>query len=420
VVQHRVLTAAVDDGLRRRADDLAAATALAIPDALIGVDDDSAAQLTTPDGVVLVESPNLGGAGEIGTAPGEGGEAISVQFLMAPDDSFRVLSRRIASPVGPVVLHVAAATDDVTDSVAALRNSLLVAIPATVMALAATIWLMVGRALRPVEEIRREVDAITETDFGRRVPVPASDDEIERLARTMNGMLDRLEGGVLRLQRFVADASHELRSPLTRIRTELEVDQANRSSADLAATHDSVLHEVVEMERLVGDLLYLARSDAGEQQIRRQPVDLDDLLLEEAERQRVLTDIEVNVSGVSGGQVLGDRAQLRRMVGNLASNAVRFAATSIWLAVEERAGSVVMSVADDGPGVAAADREFVFERFARTDEGRSRDDGGSGLGLSIARDVVSRHGGSIIIDPDHTPGTRVVVLLPATRDRGSS
>ena len=311
-----------------------------------------------------------------------------------------------------MILHVAAATDDVTDSVAALRNSLLVALPLTVAVLAMTIWFVVGRALRPVEEIRQQVDAITETDLGRRVPVPASEDEIERLAATMNGMLDRLERGVSRLQSFVADASHELRSPLTRIRSELEVDLANPDRADLASTHASVLDEAVAMEQLVADLLYLARSDAGEQPMRLQPVDLDDLVFTEAERQRGRRDTRIDVSGVSGGQVMGDHAQLRRLVRNLASNAHRFAASTVSFSVGEEGDAVVLAVTDDGPGIAAADRQRVFDRFSRADEGRARDDGGSGLGLAIARDIVIRHGGSIAIDPETTSGTRVVVRFP--------
>ncbi len=412
IVQHRVLTAAVDDGLRRRADDLAAVVAESMPEALVGVDDDSAAQIATDAGMVLVASPNLDGEPAIDVNPAGGAEVLTVQLLVNPDDTFRVLSRRIESPVGPVILHVATATDDVSDSVSAVRNSVLVATPLAVAALATTIWIMVGRALRPVAEINREVAAITDSDLSRRVPVPETDDEIQRLASTMNRMLDRLEAGVDRLQQFVADASHELRSPLTRIRSELEVDLANPDLSDLEATHRSVLDEAVAMEELVADLLYLARSDADRQTMRAEPVDLDDLLLTEANLQRSVTDIHIDVSAVSGGQVVGDRAQLRRVIGNLAVNAVRYAASAVHFTLNEDADSVVLTVTDDGPGIDVADRHHVFERFGRTDEGRSRDSGGSGLGLAIARDVVVRHSGSITIDPTYSPGTRFVVRLP--------
>lgn len=411
-VQQRTLTAAVDDGLRSRADDLTAAIAEAIPVSLAGVDDDTAAQLVTVDGTVLVASPNLTVDVPIAAVPPATADVIAEVRVMGPDDTFRVLSRRVSAPNGQLVLYVATASDEVSDSVAILRGSLLLAIPLAVALLAAAIWWLVGRALQPVEAIRAEVDFITESDLNRRVPVPSSGDEIERLALTMNGMLDRVESGVARLQQFVADASHELRSPLTRIRSELEVDRSDPQHADLIATHQSVLEEALAMETLVDDLLYLARSDAGDQLIRAEPVDLDDLVLAEADRLQSESGVIVDVGNVSGGQVVGDRLQLKRAIRNLADNAVRYAAQTVTFAVAEGAGSVIVVIADDGPGIAGVEQERVFGRFARTDEGRSRDDGGTGLGLAIVRDIVHRHDGTITIDPEATAGTRFVIRLP--------
>ena len=411
LVQQATLTAALDDSLRLRAGDLASTIAVSLPETLAGSDDDTAAQLTTHTGDVLVASSNLGGLAPIGPVP-TAGEVIADRSIAVPDASFRVLSRFVPSPQGTVILHVAAATDDVSDSVGALWVSMLVAIPVTVTLLAATVWWMVGRALRPVEEMRREVDAITESDLSRRVPVPVAKDEVGRLAVTMNSMLGRVEPGVERLQRFVADASHELRSPLTRMRTELEVDMADQAAADMAATHASVLQEAIAMERLVGDMLFLARSDAGRQDSRFEAVDLDDLLLEVAERLRAETDLDVDVADVSAGRVVGDRAQLRRVVENLARNAGAYARSSVRLSLGEVDDVTVMSFDDDGPGIAAADRDRVFDRFTRTDEGRSRDDGGSGLGLPIVRDIVGRHGGTIGIEGSSEGGARFVVSLP--------
>ena len=237
----------------------------------------------------------------------------------------------------------AAATDDVTDSVAALRNSLLVALPLTVAALAMTIWFVVGRALRPVQEIRQEVDAITETDLGRRVPVPASGDEIERLAATMNSMLDRLECGVTRLQSFVADSSHELRSPLTRIRSELEVDLANPDRADLASTHASVLDEAVAMEQLVFNIYTWPEDDAGRA--------ATDAAWAQVSCRRHCVHRGGATTRAQGHenrcfrrlgqlQVMGDHAQLRRLVRNLASNAHRFAASTVSFSVGEEGDAV--------------------------------------------------------------------------------
>lgn len=166
------------------------------------------------------------------------------------------------------------------------------------------------------------------------------------------------------------------------------------------------------MEELVADLLYLARSDAGSQAMRLEPVDLDDLLLAAAERHDGGGSIRMDVTGVSGGQVVGDKPQLRRLIGNLAGNAVRYATSVVRFSLHEETDSVVLTVADDGPGIDGGDRERIFERFARADEGRSRDDGGSGLGLAIARDIVVRHAGSIEVDSDYAPGTRFVVRFP--------
>lgn len=411
IVQQRSLTAAVDDGLRRRADDLATVLAVSVPDSLAGADDDYAAQLVAADGSVLASSPNL--AGEV-IAPDPGmTEVIVERRLEGPEDTFRVLSRSVETSQGRLIIHVATAADDISDSVGVLRGSLLVAVPVAVVVLAATIWWLVGRSLQPVEAIRREVTAISETDLDRRVPVPPTDDEISRLAATMNHMLDRLEEGVARIQRFAADASHELRSPLTRMRSELEVDLANQDSSDLAATHRSVLEEVSALQSLVDDLLFLARSDAGRQVRRREPVDLDDVVLSEAQRLQATTDLEIDVARVSAGQVAGDRPQLVRAVRNLADNAVRHAAMRVAFSLREVDGVVELSVSDDGMGVPPTERDTVFERFARLDEARSRDRGGTGLGLAIVRDIVTRHGGTIALDGAVERGATFVVRLPA-------
>ncbi len=410
VAQQRSLRAAIDDGLRRRADDLASLLVEAVPDSLPGSDDDYAAQLVAADGVVLLSSPNVA---DIPMAPDPAaGELISERRVAGPEDTFRILSRSVETDRGRLVVHVATAADDISDSVGALWRSLLVAIPLAVAVLATAIWWLVGRALRPVAAINSEVMAITEKDLGRRVPVPPTDDEIQQLALTMNHMLDRLEGGVARIQRFAADASHELRSPLTRMRSELEVDLADQESSDLAATHRSVLEEAIALQGLVDDLLFLARSDADRLVQQRALVDLDDVVLVEAQRLQATTDLEIDVGMVSAGQVVGDRPQLVRAVRNLADNAVHHAATRVAFSLREVDGEVELVVADDGSGVPPGERDSIFERFARLDEARSRDCGGTGLGLAIVRDVVTRHGGTIAVDDSGMPGARFVARLP--------
>ncbi len=331
----------------------------------------------------------------------------SVQVSGEPD--YRVMIR----PVGDgMEIVVGTPLDDVQDSVTTLIRALLIATPAASLVLALLVWLLVGRVLRPVERIRQQVAAIGGESLDRRVPVPVSRDEIARLAETMNGMLARLEGSSERQRRFVADASHELRGPLTRIRTELEVDLAHPESADLIATHRSILDDTEGLENLVDDLLTLARSDDGRVVTRRDPVDLDDIVLGEVGRLAPEARAGVDVSGVSGAQVLGDRAQLARVVRNLLDNALRHGRPPVRITLREEPGeAAVLRVSDQGDGIPPELHAEVFERFARVDEARSATRS-TGLGLAIARDLVLAHGGTITIDPSDSPGTCVEVRFP--------
>jgi signal transduction histidine kinase len=411
VVQRRALVAGLDDTLRRRADALADVITADPPAVLPGSGSEDAAQLVAADGSVMAASPSLTGSAPIASDPGNG-ELIRTLPSFGPEgEDFRVLSRPITVAGERVVLHVAAEADDVADAVAALATSLAVAVPLTVAGLALVVWWVVGRALRPVEAIRTEVASIDGDLVDRRVPVPPGDDEIARLAGTMNAMLDRIDESMTRRRRFVADASHELRSPLTRIRSEMEVDLAHPEEADTAATTRSVLEDVAGLERLLDDLLHLARGDSDAAELRRETVDLDDVVFSEVARLEG-SGVTIDVRGVSAAQVEGDRGLLARAVRNLLDNAVRHAATKVEITLADSAGRARLAVADDGPGIAPEHRERVFERFARADEGRSRDHGGTGLGLAIVRDIVTRHGGTVTIDGDG-PGATFVVVLPA-------
>ena len=229
---------------------------------------------------------------------------------------------------GEGTVFVAGARDDVDESIAELTTSLAWIVPLAVLALLAVVWMVVGRTLRPVERIRAQVAGIGVAELDRRVPEPGGDDEIARLAVTMNEMLARLERSVRRQQRFVADASHELRTPLTRMRAELEVDERDPAGADAAATRRSQLEEIAGLQRMIEDLLLLARSDAGTPSRRSEPVDLDDIVLEEI-RASGRSAITVDASRVSAAQVLGDPDELRRVVRNLIDNACRHANTNV-------------------------------------------------------------------------------------------
>ncbi len=413
IAQRRLLTENLDDTIRQQADDLGTlVTSGRVPRTLTGTED-VVVQIVTSDGHVLASSPNVAGAAAIGKPPPAGHtEALrTVERPRLGANAFRLLSRRVGSGDGAIVLQVAGPLDDVDDSTRILATSLSLVIPAVAALLAALIWTLVGRTLRPVEAIRAQVASIGGTDLRSRVPHPGGDDEIARLGRTMNAMLDRLQDATGRQRRFVADASHDLRSPLTRIRSELEVDLAHPGTADLAATHRSVLEEITALQRVVEDLLQLARSDAGAATIRSQPVDLDDIVLADAGRLRAGGRVDVDITAVSAAQVHGDPDQLGRAIRNLIDNAAHHARTTVTLTLSEHDHTAVLGVADDGPGIPTDQHERVFERFTRLDGARTTT-GGSGLGLAIARDIVQRHHGTIGIDPDHHPGTHLVVTLP--------
>jgi signal transduction histidine kinase len=273
-------------------------------------------------------------------------------------------------------------------------------------------WFVVGRALAPVEAIREEVDAISSSRLDRRVSDPPGHDEIARLATTMNRMLERLQDGQLRQRRFVSDASHELRSPVTTIRQHAELALAHPDTTEIGELAEVVLEEDVRLQALVEDLLLLTRIDEGTMELHTEPVDVDDLVFEEAARLRGATDLRIDISNVSAGRVIGDRLKLERLVRNLADNAARHASSAIRLAVQEDDEHVVLEVDDDGPGVPGALRGVVFERFTRLDESRDRDGGGTGLGLAIVAEIAGAHGGTASVSDAPLGGARFEVLLP--------
>jgi signal transduction histidine kinase len=329
-----------------------------------------------------------------------------------------VLLRRVERPEGEAVVLVATSTDDVREVLGDLRRALLVVVPLATLALVAVVWWLVGRTLRPVEGIRREVAELELDDLDHRVPVRGTGDEIDRLATTMNDMLTRLDDASQRQRRFVADASHELRTPLARMRTDLDVGAGPEPHGPVdPATRRSLVAEVDSMSALVDDLLQLARSDATGSAPAQRPVDLDDIVLQEVAALRARTTVAIDASGVSAAGVVGDPGELRRVVRNLGDNAARHARrrVEVTLGEEVRDGmpEAVLTVTDDGEGIPPERAESVFDRFARLDAARTRDTGGTGLGLAIARDIVERHGGSITVETSHRPGARFVVVLPA-------
>lgn len=327
-------------------------------------------------------------------------------------DRFAISTARVETPRGSLVLNVASPLGDLQRTVNRISNALLIFVPILVGLVGAMTWFMTGRALRPVSDITKQVQVISGRTLHARVPEPAVDDEIGELARTMNAMLDRLEAAVERQKRFVSDASHELRSPVASIKTQLETALMHPETADWPAVASTLLAEDIRLELLVDNLLALARLDEG---VRRTPteVDLDEVVFEQTSR---TFRVPVDRSRVGAGRVVGVPQELTSVVRNLVDNATRHAQSQVRVTLATTGPFVRLTVEDDGPGIAVADRPRVFERFTRLEEGRARDRGGSGLGLALCQRVVEASGGRIFIETSELGGASFVVELPAAHD----
>jgi signal transduction histidine kinase len=370
--------------------------------------DEQLIQVMTPAGAVVSASPNVVGRPAVARlAPGQSAEVVTP----LDDDEFVAVAEGAETSNGQRIVLVARALVDVLDTTTVVTRLLIIGLPLLVAVVALTTWFAVGRVLAPVEAIRREVDEISAAQLHRRVPQPKRDDEIGRLAATMNRMLERLESARNSQRRFVSDASHELRSPITTIRQQAEVALAHPERTTPSELGEVVLAEQQRMQRLVEDLLLLARADEHAT-LPREAVDLDDLAFEEGHRLRSTTSKRVDTSGVSAARVQGDADALRRMFRNVGENAARHSSERVNITLIERGSEVVLTVDDDGPGIPESERVRVLQRFVRLDEARSRDVGGSGLGLSIVDEVVRAHGGSVSIEQSPLGGARVQITLP--------
>jgi signal transduction histidine kinase len=371
-------------------------------------------QIIDPSGAVIAASENL--TGEPPLVSSAAPSSTTMRIAQLDDAKFRVATFETD---GARTLRIVVGSDigNIDRTVDVVIGALAIGLPLLLLLIAVLVWVIVGRALLPVERMRREVDEIGGGDLHRRVRAPETNDEIARLATTMNAMLDRLERANTIQARFVSDASHELRTPIAVIRHELEVALREDDDQLLRQVAGDVLDEDLRMQRLVDDLLFLARreSTATRPSPRRVLVDLDDVVLDEAHR--VDTSKRVDTSCVSAGQVRADPDQLGRIVRNLLDNALRHAATTVAVTVTSNDATVWLHVDDDGPGVPQEDRELIFERFGRSDHARSRDDGGAGLGLAIVSELVADHGATIVVATSPTlGGARFSVGFADTRD----
>lgn len=406
------LTSQGDAAARARVAELVEqATAGALDRRIPPVTDDGFVQVLDRDGTVLASSPNLPAAPV--DAPATAPETLHVLELTAPDDDeterYRTWRTAVETDAGTVTVLVGTSLESATEATGTLRTALTLGIPLMLALLGLGTWYVVGRALGRVDRVRAAVERIPEDDLSRRLE-PGSPDEVGRLVETMNRLLARVDDFQRRQRDFVADASHELQSPLTAFRAQLEVAQAHPESADWHALTTDLLEDTDRMEELVHDLLLLAVGETPRPDTDG-TVDVSRLVDDEVARLVVRPDVSVRSETGLPAEVRGDRGELGRVVANLLENAVTHAASQVTVNVTREAGSIVIRVVDDGPGVPADQVDRVFERFFRGDAARSRADRGTGLGLAIARTLSRRHGGDVVLVPG-TGGTTFEVRLP--------
>ena len=420
LVLYRSLLAGVDDATAGRVRAIVDALHSDSPDHLDSV------LLTTTQRVVAVQliAPDGKVVKRAGSAPAKPLVPITeFNFNLrrgmsddaVPDDDMRVSGQRVNTASGEYTVLVGGGSEAVEATVRIV--ALLVAGGAPIISgvAAAASYRLVRRSLQSVDAIRSRVAEISTSDLAERVPVPTSRDEISALAVTMNEMLARLEAGHRAQQQFLSDASHELRSPLATIISGLEVAEAHPELLDAELAIDTLLPEAHRMRVLIEDLLLLARADERNLMVRKEKVPLDELAKLEAARVR--RDGCTIHTAISAARLIGDRAAVSRVVRNLVDNAVRHAKSRVDIHVGSQDSSVVLTVSDDGGGIAPADRARVFERFVRLDSDRARSGGGTGLGLAIVAEVVAAHGGTVSIDDRPGGGTCVIVTLPQQTNR---
>jgi signal transduction histidine kinase len=373
-----------------------------------------AVQVISADGRVVALSDSAPDTPMIPVAEIAGGRRIGIAEHASPFGRIRFSADTVTAPDGArYTVLVAEGSQVVASAVKTVLTALAIAAPVVVAVSAGATYVLVARSLRSVDAIRSRVAEITTSDLAERVPVPESRDEIAALAETMNEMLARIEAGHAAQRQFVGDASHELRSPLATIISALEVAVAHPELLDRELAAGTLIPEAHRMQALVDDLLLLARADERGLAIRHEDVDLDDVTADEAQRLRQETALDVHTE-LHPTRLVGDARALSRVVRNLLENAALHAVSRIDVAVGSTDGDATVTVADDGPGIPAADRERVFDRFVRLDPDRARSGGGAGLGLAIVREIVAAHHGSVAVQDRPGGGTLMTVQLPLT------
>ena len=321
----------------------------------------------------------------------------------------RVSALPVSGAAGAPVVVVAEPVADLTRSQHILVVSLLLGFPLLLLVLGLVAWRVIGATLRPVESLRSAAERVSGAGDDERLPEPRSRDEIWALAVTLNSMLDRLAAARDRERTFVANVAHELRNPLASLRVQADVNRRHGASE---ADHADLAAELARLSALVEDLLVLARLDAGDALPAPAPAAEPGVVLPGFADADDTSGPEVRVGALAPGTVPMTRLELERVVGNLVDNARRHALARVDIAFSRTARETVLSVADDGAGIPAADRARVFDRFARLDEARDRDSGGTGLGLAIVRELVRRRGGDVRLGASSSGGLLAEVRFP--------
>jgi len=310
--------------------------------------------------------------------------------------------------------------DEVHEELRGLAAVLLAVLPISLLLAGGIGYALARRALAPVEWIRQATDEITAEQLGRRLDMPNPNDELGRLAQTINAMIARLQRSFAEIRRFTADASHELRTPISVIRAEVEVAMHESPGAEEFQTlAGSILEECEHLTKLTDQLLTLSREDAGLVPQESQPVDLARLVADATEMMRPLAEAKqqtLTLDARTAAVVTGDADRLREVLYNLLDNAIKYTPSQgrIAVAVTEQSGMIAVAVHDTGIGIDADHLPRVFDRFYRVDNSRSREAGGTGLGLSIVQNIVSAHSGRVEISSTPSEGTTCTVLLPRT------
>jgi signal transduction histidine kinase len=428
------LESSIRASVETRVEDLVALIAADGADgALAGQGGDLFAQVVGEGGLVLAFSPGLEGlAPVVEERPPRPGTTMIIEVAELFDDSDEAGERisdglaAIDDDIGPHVVgirDVAAGSEPITVIVGAsleparrffgvLQPLVAIGLPVVLGVVGILVWRLTGATLRPVDAMRSQAESISARALDRRLPEPASRDELHALASTLNEMLDRLEASATAQRRFVADASHELKTPVASMRTMLEVATRDADFADWDSLISDLARETHRSEALIRDLLTLASFDESAKPLRMVEVDLDQVVGSEADALRRRVDVRVDVSAVEPVRVLGDPEQLGRLVANLLDNAARHADDGVWAGTTVVDGWAVIEISDDGPGIAPQDRERVFDRFVRLDDARARHTGGTGLGLAVARAVARSHGGDVAVLDPRRHGATLQVKLP--------